>query len=142
MPIALDPPAAVSVEVHNVRNDHGLVVVALCPKARFLADSCPYQAQAKAQTGTTRVVVEHVPPGEYAAQAFHDENSNGDIDRGIFGIPKEGVGFSRDAPFVPSSPHWQDAVFTHTAAPQVIGFRLRYLTGPSSPEAWQRRHGQ
>ena len=35
--------------------------------------------------------------GRYAVQAFLDENGNGEVDRALFGIPKEGVGFSNDA---------------------------------------------
>jgi uncharacterized protein (DUF2141 family) len=74
-----------------------------------------------------------VPPGEYAAQAFLDENGNGEVDRGLFGIPKEGVGFSRDARIRLSPPKWRDAVFTHRAQPEVIRFDLRYFMGPSGP---------
>jgi uncharacterized protein (DUF2141 family) len=38
-----------------------------------------------------------VPEGTYAVNVFHDENSNERLDKGLFGIPKEGFGFSNDA---------------------------------------------
>lgn len=133
-------PGPVVVQVGNVRNTHGRVYVALCPMNQFLAKSCPYEASAPAHPGVTTVVIEHVPPGDWGAQAFQDENGNHEIDRGIFGIPKEGVGFSRDAKIVMGPPKWRDAVFTHGAQSQTIGFKLRYFTGPGSPEAWAEEH--
>lgn len=130
---------AITIQVHNVRNSHGRVRVAACPKARFLANECPWRADSPAVTGTTTVTVSGVPPGEYAVQAFHDENDNNEIDRGIFGIPKEGVGFSRNARILFGPPSWRDAMFTHGAA-QVISFSLRYFIGAGNPVDWQRRH--
>ena len=132
--------APIVVELGNVRNDRGVVRVSICPKERFLADSCPWSANAPAHAGTTRVVIDHVPPGDYAAQVFHDENNNDEVDRGIFGIPKEGVGFSRDSFTGFSSPKWRNAVFAHGAQPQTIQLELRYMMGPSGPQAWRKRH--
>jgi uncharacterized protein (DUF2141 family) len=37
--------------------------------------------------------------GTYSINIFHDENSNGDIDKNFFGIPKEGYGFSNNPYF-------------------------------------------
>ena len=131
--------SSVTVEVTNVRNDHGHVIVALCPREKFLATSCPYSASAPAHPGTTTVVIEGVAPGDWAAQSFHDENNNREIDRAIFGIPKEGVGFSRDARIHMGPPKWAEAVFHHDGA-QVIHLALRYFMGPSGPEAWAKAH--
>ena len=132
--------APIVVEVGNVRNDRGVVRVSICPKERWLADSCPWDAHAPAHAGTTRVVIDHVPPGDYAAQVFHDENNNDEVDRGIFGIPKEGVGFSRDSFTGLSSPKWRNATFAHIAQPQTIRLQLRYMLGPSTPQSWHQRH--
>ena len=132
--------APIIVEVGNVRNDHGRVRVSICPRARFLADSCPYAGSAPAHAGTTVVTVENVPPGDYAVSAFLDENSNDAVDRALFGIPKEGVGFSRDAPIRWSPPRWDDAVFAHGVVPQTISFGLRYFLGPGSPAQWRAAH--
>ncbi len=90
-----------------------VVRVDVCPQARFLADGCPWHTNLPAHPGTMIFTIAGVPPGDYAVQAFHDENDNDRIDRGLFGLPKEGVGFSRDARIVFSPPKWSDAVFTH-----------------------------
>ena len=79
-----------------------------------------------------------VPAGQYAAQAFHDENRNHDIDRAIFGIPKEGVGFSRDARIRFSPPKWEEAVFNHLPRPEAIHFSLRYFLGAKGPPSARR----
>lgn len=133
-------PRSITIIVTNVRNDHGHVIVAICPADKFLATTCPYSASAPAHPGTTTVTFVDLPPGDWAAQSFHDENNNREIDRALFGIPKEGVGFSRDAKIRMGPPKWADATFHHEASPQVIHFGLRYFMGPSGPEAWSRAH--
>jgi len=129
---------SLSVEIDNVRNAKGTVHVDICPKDRFLGESCPYSGDASARTGSVMVVVNGVPPGQYAAQAFHDENGNRDIDRALFGIPKEGIGFSRNARILLSPPKWNDAVFNHQAHPEMIRFALRYFIGPKGPPVVRR----
>ena len=129
---------SLSVEVGNVRNAKGTVHVDLCPRDSFLGEGCPYSGDAPAHAGTVTVVIAGVPAGQYAAQAFHDENRNRDIDRAIFGIPKEGVGFSRDARIRFSPPKWDDAVFNHLPRPEAIHFSLRYFLGAKGPATARR----
>ena len=131
--VAVEVSAPITITVANVRNDRGMVRVALCPRAKFLGDVCAIHGEARAHAGVTMITIRDVPPGDYAAQAFHDENSNGRVDRALFGVPREGVGFSRDARIVLSPPKWEDAVFTHTTAPKNIRFSLRYFLGKSGP---------
>lgn len=78
--------------------------------------------------GTTIIKLANIEPGDYAVQATYDENDNGKVDRGLFGIPKEGVGFSNDAPIRLGPPRWKDAVFT-VNADKSVALRLRYLMG-------------
>ena len=73
------------------------------------------------------VRVENVPPGTYAAQAFHDENGNGELDRNILGLPKEAMGFSNDAPMRMGPPRFDSAAFTVQPKDTAIRFRLRYF---------------
>ena len=124
---------SISVEVGNVRNNRGTVVVDICPQDRFLEDGCIYHGEAPARAGTTVVTVPNVPAGQWAAQAFHDENGNNEVDRAMFGIPKEGVGFSRNARITFSPPKWRDAVFSHQGRAEVIRFNLRYFSGARGP---------
>ncbi len=123
------------VEVTNVRNAAGRVHVDLCDERTFLEDGCPYAGDAPARMGTTTVTVRGVPPGRYAVQAYHDENANGRVDRAIFGIPKEGIGFSRDARIRFGPPKWADAVFVFNGGAERTALRLRYFLGAGGPPA-------
>lgn len=133
---ALDaaPAGTLTLEVSNIRNAKGRVHVDICPEARFLKEDCPYSATAPAHVGTTVVTVTGLPPGRYAAQLFHDENMNNKVDRVIFGLPKEGVGFSNDAPIRMSPPKWRDAQFDHGGGAQTIRVTMRYFLGASGPK--------
>lgn len=127
--VALAPgagAATLEVAVGNVRNDRGHVRVAVCPQALFLSDKCTLVGAAKARPGEVLVTIPDVPPGIYAAQSFHDENDNDDLDRTLFGLPKEGIGFSNDAPFRFGPPSFGDAAFRLTPAGGRIRFNLRY----------------
>ncbi len=112
--------------VANVRNNNGHVRVAVCAREDFLKESCRYNAEAPSRAGETTVRVA-VPPGTWAVQAYQDENDNGKIDRGLFGRPTEGVGFSRDAPFRFGPPTYEDAAFQLGAGGGRIRLTLRYF---------------
>jgi uncharacterized protein (DUF2141 family) len=118
-------PTSIEVAVRNVRTAQGRVHVDICTRATFLKD-CAYMGEAPARIGTTTVLVPNVPPGLYAAQAFHDRNNNGKVDQGLFGIPKEGVGFSNDALHM-STPKFDDAAFRHEGRDQQITIGLKYF---------------
>lgn len=124
---------SVTVIVTNVRNNAGHVHVDVCPQGLFLKDNCPYMADAPAHAGTTRVVVNGVPAGDYGIQATHDENDNHKVDRNFLGMPKEGIGFSRDAPIHLSPPSWKDAVIS-VRGDASFSLRMRYMLGKSGPD--------
>ena len=83
----------------------------------------------------TTVTFYGLKPGRYAAQLFYDENGNGKVDRALFGIPKEGVGFSNDAKIRFGPPKWEDAAFSYDGSDRTIGVKLRYFIGPNAPKA-------
>ncbi len=122
---AMPSGSPIEVAVRNVTSAKGRVHVDICPQSLFLTGDCPYSAEAPARLGTTIVTVPNVPPGRYASQVFHDRNGNGKIDRGLFGIPKEPVGFSNDAPTHMAPPKWSAAMFSHGSEPQRIALTLR-----------------
>jgi uncharacterized protein (DUF2141 family) len=130
---AAPPLGTLTVRIGNVRNDRGSMHIDICPQPYFLKDDCPYVANAPARSGTTIVVAHNIPAGRYAVQAFHDENANKKLDRALFGIPKEGVGFSNDAPIKLSPPKWAAAMFAFNGSEQTIVLNMRYFLGASGP---------
>jgi uncharacterized protein (DUF2141 family) len=126
------PVGTLQIEIANVRAQTGRVHVDICTQAQFLKD-CPRSAEAPARLGMTSVTVTGLPPGTYAAQAFYDQNGNGKVDRALFGIPKEGVGFSNDARIRMSPPKWEEARFGYDGGARTIRLKLRYFIGPDAP---------
>ncbi len=115
--------ADIRVDVEGLRDRSGQVMVAVCPENLFTKAGCPWTGTAPA--GQT-VTVTGVPPGTYAVQAIHDENGNGDLDRGLI-LPKEGIGFSRDAPMRRGPPRFADAAVIVTAAGGQLKLTMRYF---------------
>jgi uncharacterized protein (DUF2141 family) len=118
--------ASVQVTVAGVRNNRGHVLVALCSRADFLRPHCPWKAAVPAAPGDVTAIIENVPPGTYAAQAFHDENDDGHLNRTLLGLPREGMGFSNDAPMHFGPPGFEAASFAVGKSDQRISFKLRY----------------
>ena len=118
--------ATLDVVVDNVRDAQGTVRVAVCSQSRFLGDSCEHVGHAPARRGSVTVRIEGVPPGTWAAQAFHDDNGTGKIERSFLGLPKKGLGFSNDARFRFGPPRWDDAAFRLGPEGGTIHVPLRY----------------
>lgn len=68
-----------------------------------------------------------VKPGDYAVALLHDENDNGKADRAMGMMPKEGYGFSRDAPVKMAPPKFKDAVFAQGDATSRLTIKMRYF---------------
>lgn len=68
-----------------------------------------------------------VKPGKYAIALLHDENDNGKADRAMGMMPKEGYGFSRDAPVRMGPPRFRDAVFDLVEGVERLTIRMRYF---------------
>lgn len=135
--IAAAPPGAahsLTVTVTNVRNATGHVRIDLCTRDQFLTDHCGWHGEAVARAGTTTVTVTGVPAGRYAVQAYHDENDNHDVDRAFLGIPREGIGFSNDAPASFGPPSWDKALFD-VKDDTAIKLKMRYMLGAGGPVA-------
>ena len=66
-------------------------------------------------------------PGKYAIALLHDENDNGKADRAMGMMPKEGYGFSRDAPVKMAPPKFSDAVFTQGEGASRMTIKMRYF---------------
>ena len=120
----------VVVDLQNVRNDRGQLLVALFRAARGFPDdgARAYARRAvKARRGTVRVTFENIPQGRFAVAVHHDEDADLEMDTGLFGIPTEGYGCSRNAhrPFGP--PTFDDCQLSlQPGQRQSLGIRLRY----------------
>lgn len=129
--VSAEDSGTLHVIIDNARSARGNIHVDICPQANFLS-KCPYSAEAAARKGRVEVVVHGVPPGRYAAQITHDENGNKKVDRGLLGIPREGIGFSNNVRVRFRAPRFSEAAFTVTGGKQSITVNLQYFGGSGS----------
>lgn len=71
------------------------------------------------------VAVIDLPPGRYAVSAYQDLDEDGELDSGLFRIPREPTGFSNDARGVVGPPVFDAAALDLPDHGAVVRFRLR-----------------
>ncbi|NJN32381.1 MAG: DUF2141 domain-containing protein [Synechococcales cyanobacterium RM1_1_8] len=97
--VALTAAADLNIDVTGLRNQKGVVCVALFDgPAGFPADGTKAVSNKCFKIGATtqRVNLGQVRYGRYALSILHDENEDQKLNTGFLGIPKEGIGFSKN----------------------------------------------
>jgi uncharacterized protein (DUF2141 family) len=77
-------------------------------------------------SGTATCAFDPIAAGTYAVACFHDENDNGKLDTGIFGIPKEGTVVSNRAHGTLGPPSWDAAKFSFAGRPTELVLPISY----------------
>lgn len=128
------PPAQdVSVVVNGLRSAKGKVMACITANPASFPD-CGKDAGARHLVapvpagGAVTPDFGPLPPGRYAVSLFHDENANGKLDKMVM-IPREGFGFSRDAPVHFGPPSFAAAAFAVGQEPVRQAIRVRYMLG-------------
>src|SRR5258708_31673730 len=67
-----------------------------------------------------------IPRGTYAVACFHDENDNGKLDTGLFGIPTEGTVVSNHAKGSFAPPKYDDAKLVFSGQASTLARRMGY----------------
>lgn len=136
--LAASPPAApaptgtggkVSLVVSGLRNAKGQVLACLTAQPKAFPDCSkdPGAHTAIVPAGASvRIEFGHVPAGRYAISLIHDENANRKMDMAIM-MPREGYGFSRDAPVSFGPPKFAKAAFDVTSGEVIQHAKMRYL---------------
>ncbi len=123
--------ADVQVTVTGLRSDRGVVRACMTsqqesfPKCRGIANA--YAANVRAHEGRLVLSFAGVRPGRYAIALLHDENGNGKADRALGMMPKEGFGFSRDAPVRMGPPRFDEAALDLGTGDRTVEIRMRYM---------------
>ena len=124
-------PAAsdVSVTVTGLRSGKGQILACLTARPAAFPD-CRKDPQARKlivpAAGSDRLDFGMVPDGRYAISLIHDENGNGKMDKALM-IPREGFGFSRNAPVHMGPPQFDAAAFTVDGTAVKLSIRVRYM---------------
>lgn len=120
----------VVITITDLRSSKGVVRACMTTRAdifpRCIKDPSAHRTVVPA---AERVVIRfaEVKPGDYAVALLHDENDNGKADRAMGMMPKEGYGFSRDAPVKMAPPKFRDAVFTQGEGTTRLAIKMRYF---------------
>jgi uncharacterized protein (DUF2141 family) len=123
--------SALVVVVTGLRNTRGIIAAQLFPteesfKKRQTTLSIVAPITEKKEATLT---FEKLERGTYALMLLHDENKNGKMDTGPFGIPKEGFAISRDPKVRFGPPRWKDGCFllTNASAMRELVVKAQYL---------------
>ena len=85
------------VEIQNIKQHTGQLRVGLYkPCDKFPTNCNPVASQIVDVGSNNNRIIFSVAPGDYAVALFHDVNQNGELDKTLFGIPKEPYGFSNN----------------------------------------------
>ena len=126
---AVSPAGQVSATVTGLRSEKGQVLACLTAQPETFPE-CQNDPDARSLVVAAAPVVAldfgPVRPGRYAIALIHDENGNGRLDKRLM-MPREGFGFSRDAPVSLGPPRFAAAAFTVDGTDSHKSIRMRYL---------------
>ena len=101
--------ADLSIEITGHQTSGGKVRAALFNDAATFLGTPSKTAGSVASGAPALLVFRDLPAGVYAVSAYQDDNGNNKLDRGLFNIPSERYGFSRDARGDGGPPKFGDA---------------------------------
>ena len=108
-------PARITVSVEGVRNDNGSVRCGLYSSPNGFREPGREMrgVAAPIKNGRATCVFNGLPSGQYAVAVFHAEHNETQMETGLFGKPKQGYGFSRNASSMFGPPSFGDAAFDY-----------------------------
>ena len=118
----------VNVTVTGVRNNQGKLQFALFNTAEdFIKKPFKTAVLELSDVSDLTASFQGLPAGEYAIAVYHDENSNGKLDRNLLGAPTEDYGFSNDdrTGVRLSAPSFDDTKFSVAGGEQDITVNIR-----------------
>ena len=107
---------ALTVQLTGLKSDKGQLMVALYDSSDNWLGNGIMGEITTIVDGQATVTFNDVPYGTYAISSFHDKDSNGELNTGLFGIPKEPYASSRGARGRFGPPKWADAKFVLESA--------------------------
>ena len=130
VPMAPALAGDVVITVTDLRSTKGVVRACMTTRAdvfpKCIKDPNAYRVVVPAAT-KLEIRFTGVKPGNYAIALLHDENNNGKADRAMGMMPKEGYGFSRDAPVNMAPPKFKDAVTAIGEGLVRLTIKMRYF---------------
>lgn len=121
-------PGRIDVEVAGLRSAKGNIIMCLTRDPAHFPE-CDGDPAGRRIVVAAKDAAAHfpsLPSGDYALALIHDENGNGKLDT-RFGLPREGVGFSRNPRITFGPPRFAAAAFPVGARPVEETVKLKYF---------------
>ncbi|WP_145203035.1 DUF2141 domain-containing protein [Sphingobium sp. B2] len=124
----LGQPQPLIMALEGLRSTKGQILVCVTRVPRYFPDCSddPDKRHFAVAARGGAVTIGNVTPGDYAIAIVHDENGNGKLDT-FAGIPREGVGFSRNPVLRFGAPSFRSASFAVAGAPVEQDIRVKYF---------------
>ena len=105
-------PGIMILKITGFHSEKGQVRIAVFNSSEtWLGEQPVYSSTIKVDSQSVVWNITDVPYGDYGVAAFHDENSNGKMDKNLLGIPKERYGFSNNVRATFGPPKWEKGKF-------------------------------
>ncbi|PWB26964.1 DUF2141 domain-containing protein [Flavobacterium sp. HTF] len=101
-----------TVAVTGLKNNTGIVKVGLYNSDDTFLKTTYKSIVSEIKNNQVTVTFMDIPAGQYGVSTFHDENSNGILDKNMMGIPSEDYAASNNAKGFMGPPSYKDAKFT------------------------------
>jgi len=118
------------VQIKNLHSNNGQVLALIYNDDEGFPtdmDEAFQKTKAKITSYSSVLFFDKLPYGTYAIGVIHDENSDGELETNWLGIPKEGIGVSRDAKGTMGPPSFEDASFQLKSAELQLIITMKYL---------------
>ena len=100
-----------TLEVRDIEKPEGYLYVAVYNSKETFMKKPLAAFRVDVKDKVLSIPCQGLPAGTYAVSLFQDENGNGKLDTGSFGIPTEKFGFSNDAEGVMGPPSYEKCSF-------------------------------
>lgn len=117
------------VTVENIRSAKGYVKISVYgdrPEYFLAKGRKVAKFRIPSRPGTVEGCIELPGPGVYALAAYHDEDGDRHLTRGIFGLPSEGYAFSNDPSVLLGLPSFDTVAFRVSQAVTPVSLRMHY----------------
>lgn len=119
---------SITVTIKNLRNNNGHILLSLFNQSKGWPEdeaNTLRKVEIPIKNKTATISFTNMPAGTYAVAIMHDENDNYRMDKTMFGMPKEGFGFSNDVMGTFGPPGFKESSFKHYNNTDVV-IKIRY----------------